>query len=258
MQAYELYLKAREMFIARRELPESVRLFERVVELDPKFARGWEGSRRCARVMRAGAYATATTRRWPAGRGERALELDPSLSMPWAALAMTEKHDLAGRLGRQFSSKFDRAIAADPRNSTACCGGASPGSISASSIVPWPTWTVASRSSPATRTASAGKGAGIAVRRRRDEALELYEQGVAEGFVFSRAENFVARCWRAGRPLAARLLMDEMGAIAAGERDILVAALQHHGTAVGSEPQAESSSVLSEPRLAVRRGATGA
>ena len=43
MQAYELYLKARELFIARRELPESVRLFERAVAMDPDFARGWEG-----------------------------------------------------------------------------------------------------------------------------------------------------------------------------------------------------------------------
>ena len=33
LQAYEIYLKARELFIARRELPDSVRLFERVVEL---------------------------------------------------------------------------------------------------------------------------------------------------------------------------------------------------------------------------------
>jgi len=31
MQAYELYLKARENFIARRELPETVKMFERVV-----------------------------------------------------------------------------------------------------------------------------------------------------------------------------------------------------------------------------------
>ena len=43
MQAYEIYLKARELFIARKDVDESVRLFERVVALDPKFARGWEG-----------------------------------------------------------------------------------------------------------------------------------------------------------------------------------------------------------------------
>jgi ABC-type transport system substrate-binding protein len=43
MQAYELYLKARENFIARRELSETAKMFERVVQLDPKFARGWEG-----------------------------------------------------------------------------------------------------------------------------------------------------------------------------------------------------------------------
>ena len=30
-------------FIARSDLPESIRLFERVTRMDPKFARGWEG-----------------------------------------------------------------------------------------------------------------------------------------------------------------------------------------------------------------------
>ena len=43
VEAYQLYLKARELFIARRNLPESIRLFERVTQLDPNFARGWEG-----------------------------------------------------------------------------------------------------------------------------------------------------------------------------------------------------------------------
>ena len=43
LQAYDLYLKARELFIARTDLKESIQLFEKVVELDPNFARGWEG-----------------------------------------------------------------------------------------------------------------------------------------------------------------------------------------------------------------------
>jgi adenylate cyclase len=43
VEAYDLYLKARELFLARKDLKESIELFEKAVELDPKFARGWEG-----------------------------------------------------------------------------------------------------------------------------------------------------------------------------------------------------------------------
>jgi len=43
LDAYELYLKARELFIARDQLPESIRLFRKAVELDPNFARAWAG-----------------------------------------------------------------------------------------------------------------------------------------------------------------------------------------------------------------------
>jgi len=43
LKAYDRYLKARELFIGRSDLPESIRLFEEVVEMDPAFARGWEG-----------------------------------------------------------------------------------------------------------------------------------------------------------------------------------------------------------------------
>jgi hypothetical protein len=36
LDAYEAYLKARQLFLARSELPESVRLFEQAVALDPE------------------------------------------------------------------------------------------------------------------------------------------------------------------------------------------------------------------------------
>ena len=91
LEAYELYLKARELFIARRELPESIRLFEQVTQMDPGFARGWEGL--------AAVYAVANSwgiddRDYDAlakSAAERALQLDPALSMPWAALATAEQ-----------------------------------------------------------------------------------------------------------------------------------------------------------------------
>lgn len=87
LDAYQRYLKARELFITRAALDESVRLFEEVVALDREFARGWEGL----------AAASGVIIDWEAtypdiDRGrlsaraleavERALALDPELAMP--------------------------------------------------------------------------------------------------------------------------------------------------------------------------------
>ena len=41
--ANEMYFIARELFIKRDQLPESIRLFQKAVELDPNFARAWAG-----------------------------------------------------------------------------------------------------------------------------------------------------------------------------------------------------------------------
>jgi adenylate cyclase len=51
LDAYQTYLKARELFLTRTRLDESVRLFEQVVALDPEFARGWEGLAAVASVI---------------------------------------------------------------------------------------------------------------------------------------------------------------------------------------------------------------
>ena len=84
MQAYELYLKARENFIARRDLPQTTDMFQRVVALDPKFARGWEGLAAVASVAPSWGFKDRDYRTLSAQAADRALELDPSLSMPWA------------------------------------------------------------------------------------------------------------------------------------------------------------------------------
>lgn len=118
LEAYEIYLKAREMFIARSDLKQSIRLFDRVTQMDPSFARAWEGLAAASSVAPSWGivdrdyYAIATQ------AAERALKLDPTLSMPWAALANVGQ----SRLPVDWAANIDmlgRAIAADPRNSTA-------------------------------------------------------------------------------------------------------------------------------------------
>ena len=89
LDAYEMYLTARELFIKRDQLPESIRLFRKAVELDPNFARAWAGL---------GAV-EAVADEWIFGDGidhaplakvaaEKALSLNPDLSMPLAVLGL--------------------------------------------------------------------------------------------------------------------------------------------------------------------------
>ncbi len=89
LDAYELYLKARELFIKREKLPESIRLLRKAVELDPTFARAWESL----------AAVEIVTDDWISDDGidhvplaeeaaKRALSLDADLSMPLAVLGL--------------------------------------------------------------------------------------------------------------------------------------------------------------------------
>jgi tetratricopeptide (TPR) repeat protein len=113
-----MYLTAREFFIAREQLPESIRLFQKAVELDPNFARAWAGL---------GAV-EAVADEWIFGDGidhaplakaaaDKALLLNPDLSMALAVLgsvASDTEYDQIASL-----DYFAAAIEKDPKNTTA-------------------------------------------------------------------------------------------------------------------------------------------
>ncbi|NCF16190.1 MAG: adenylyl cyclase, partial [Gammaproteobacteria bacterium] len=85
--AYEMYLTARELFLKRAELPESIRLFRAAVELDPTFVRAWEG---LAAVEAVGNdWIPDDIDHYPLAEeaAEMALSLDPDSSMALAVLA---------------------------------------------------------------------------------------------------------------------------------------------------------------------------
>ena len=118
LDAYELYLKARSLFIARQNLDQAIDLFEQAIALDPEFALAWEGL--------AATHTVAFD--WLAGDGvdhsalalgaaDRALELDDSLSMAYAVRG-TEMLRLANDIGGGIE-QMNRAIANDPKNATA-------------------------------------------------------------------------------------------------------------------------------------------
>jgi len=116
LDAYEMYLTARELFIARDQLPESIRLFQKAVELDPNFARAWAGL---------GAV-EAVADEWIFGDGidhsplakvaaEKALSLNPDSSMALAVLGLIAIDiDMIGSF-----EYFGAAITSDPKNTSA-------------------------------------------------------------------------------------------------------------------------------------------
>jgi len=118
LDAYDLYLQAREMFLARVNLPTSWSMLERATVLDPSFTKAWE--------TLAAVHSVATS--WVPGDGinhdslalaaaRRALELDPNLSMPHAVIAM--KHAVTGEGFAGAIRSLDQAVANDPKNATA-------------------------------------------------------------------------------------------------------------------------------------------
>ena len=115
LDAYELYLKARGLFLARKQLEESIALYERAVELDPTFVRAWEGLAAVYIIVESW---DITGRDWESlamQAAERALELDPGLSSPWAVkgqIAIDNGDYIAGMMD------LDRSIELDPDNPT--------------------------------------------------------------------------------------------------------------------------------------------
>jgi TolB-like protein len=214
LDAYQLYLKARELFIRRERLDESVRLFEQAVALDPDFARGWEGLAAASAVLidwvatypsidQSGLTALAEQ------AAERALALDPSLSLPWAARSLLVSYsqpiDFTAALGL-----LDQAIAADPRNASGYLWRG----------ILWFSLGFLDRAladtdqclavDPAYGNCLRWKALSLLFRGDAATALDLYEQGMASGFSHNRGNSFVEPLARRGNRVAAVLLMRDM------------------------------------------------
>jgi adenylate cyclase len=211
LQAYELYLKARELFIARRDLPESLRLSERAVELDPQFARGWEGLASVAAVMHSWGFFDRDYPGIAHSAAVRALELDDTLSSPWAALGNIKTETLPVDWA-EVMKLYDRAIAADEHNGTAWLWRS----------VAWVNLGFFERAL-ADQDRCLLQDAGYQNCRRWKAltllfagdpggAIDLYAEGGAAGFVWNRADSFVGPLLRRGERVGAVLLLKELGA----------------------------------------------
>jgi TolB-like protein len=214
LDAYQLYLKARELFLTRTRLDESVRLFEQVVALDPDFARGWEGlAAASAIIVDWRAQYPETDRERMLARSEeaadRALLLDPTLSMPWAARGLVVGYTMPFDQARMLDL-MDRAIAADPRNASAHLWRG----------INWLGLGFMDKAmadfegclaiDPAYANCIRWKAVALLFQGQTDAALALYEQGQAAGFSSNRGPQFVEPLVRRGDLFAAVLLMREL------------------------------------------------
>ncbi len=225
MQAYELYLKARENFIARRDLSNTADMLERVVQMDPNFARGWEGLAAVASVAPSWNYRDRDYVALARKAADRALELDPTLSMPWAVKGQNTQNTwpidfIAASAG------FDRAIAADPRNATAWLwrgifwtrlGFFERGIADTSHAVTL---------DPNYRNASRHHALAVLLSGKEKEAIALFNRDVEKGFVYSRSENFIAPMLANGDRAQAMMLMDAE-LMSPALRDAVLQSLDH-------------------------------
>ncbi|MCZ6912900.1 MAG: tetratricopeptide repeat protein, partial [Proteobacteria bacterium] len=120
LDAYDLFLKGREMFIARsrENLPPAIEIAEQAVELDPDFARAWE--------LLAALYSVAPS--WGVGGDDylelsreavdRALALEPNLAFAYGI----KSQNMRGRDGyvnwTETMALINKSLELDPKNPT--------------------------------------------------------------------------------------------------------------------------------------------
>jgi TolB-like protein len=211
LDAYQLYLKARELFITRTALDESVRLSEEVVSLDPEFARGWEMLAATSAIIIdwQDSYPVIDTDQLFARAreaAERALALEPTLALPWAVRALLLNYKLPIPFAESLVL-FDKALSADPAQA----------SVYLWRAIVWINLGFLERAmhdvdaclaiDPAYGNCLRWKALTAALTGDDASALELYERGIATGFVTNRADTLIERLVARGDRLAAMLLM---------------------------------------------------
>jgi len=120
LDAYDLFLKGREMFIARsrESLPIAIETVKQAVELDPDFSRAWE--------LLAALYSVAPS--WGVGGDDyhelsmqavdRALELEPNLAFAYGIKSQNQRIFGKSVDWTEVMALIDKAMELDPRNPT--------------------------------------------------------------------------------------------------------------------------------------------
>ena len=128
LDAYALFLRARTLYQARRDLDVVDELLAQAVETDPEFAEAWAYKGANQFLMYAYAYTELSleeVHRRGLEEAERALSLDPNSATAIAAIAQIYRNQRTGRGTytkhdwSEIFALFDKALAIDPRNGNA-------------------------------------------------------------------------------------------------------------------------------------------
>ncbi|MCH9026650.1 MAG: hypothetical protein IIA05_05980 [Proteobacteria bacterium] len=103
MNAYDSYLEARELFIARTDLERSIALFEQAVALDAEFARAWEGLAAIYSVAPSWGITDRNYADLALEAARTALALDDGLSLAYSVLGDV----LVGRPPYRWQDSFE-------------------------------------------------------------------------------------------------------------------------------------------------------
>ena len=230
-QAYDLYLKARELFLARTDLAESTRLFERSVQIDPKFARGWEGLAAVAVIAESWDLHDRDYDAIARRAAERALALDASLSTAWGVLGALEDRQRPVNWNKAMQL-MNRSIAADPRNATAFLWRG----------LLWVSLGHFDRAlvdldrclalDPAYQNCKRQKALSLLFAGETARAVQLFDEGLASGFARGRAGSFIPILAQRGDGQAAKALLETLGAKAVLREAAVAAFRAPHGSVV--------------------------
>jgi TolB-like protein/Tfp pilus assembly protein PilF len=125
LTAYELFLRARPLFLARNDLDVADALLEQALEQDRGYAQAWEMRAALQNLMVSYGFSKVSTDQADQKGlefAERALEIEPRSALALAVIARTR-----GGAAEQLRSKenlseivalFDRALEIDPRNAS--------------------------------------------------------------------------------------------------------------------------------------------
>ena len=128
LDAYALFLQARTLYQARRDLDVVDELLAQAIETDPEFAEAWAYKGANQFLMFAYAYTDVPLdelHRRGLEEAEKALSLDPNSATAIAAIAQIYRNQRTGRGAytehdwADIFALFDRALAVDPRNGNA-------------------------------------------------------------------------------------------------------------------------------------------
>jgi len=118
LDAYELFLRAHNKFLTRKDLPGTIALFERAVAADPRFARAWAGLAAVYSVAPGWGVVDRDYITLADKSANKAIALNPDLALPYAVLGNLENDKFPADFTKAFAL-FDQAIRLDPKETTA-------------------------------------------------------------------------------------------------------------------------------------------